>query len=606
MKRILFLLTLIFVGGGMLAQEVDFTAKAPGVVREGQQFRLIFTVNSRASDFQAPSMEHFSILAGPSTSSSTNVSIINGKMTRNYQLSYTYVLRAGETGKYTIPPAKVEVDGKRYQSNAVTIEVIEQKAGSGSTPSNSQRDKEKGRADRVRADDDKLFVRVLLNKRSVYREEPLVATIKLYSKLNISGFENVEFPNFEGFYKQEIKTPPLRQLNEENVSGEIYGTGVLKKYLLFPQKSGKLTIEPFQVDCIVRKKVKQQSQSIFDDFFGSYKNVRMPMKSDPVTVEVKGLPEGQPVDFSGGVGSFDIGASLDKNTVPTNEGVTLKIQISGQGNLKILEPPELNFSPDLEVYDPKISNDINISENGARGTKTVEYLIIPRHAGDFRIPSARFSYFDLNSGSYRTLETRPLSLHVKQAEGDTAAGVKRTYTRKDVNVIGSDIRYIKTDGFDLEEKGEFIFGSASFYLVYVGGIVIFLAVFVVRRKKVRENADVARMKHKKANKFARKRLKEAARNLEHGDNDRFYEEMLKGLWGYLSDKLGIPVAELSRDRAREKLESKNVPEEMIGQFMRLIDNCEYARYAPAADEERRDRLYRDAITAISRLQQKLR
>ena len=606
MKRTLLMLTLLLLGGGIMAEEVEFTAKAPNVVRHGQQFRLTFTVNTQADDFQPPNIEHFSVLAGPSTSSSTNVSIINGKMTRQFQLSYTFILRADEMGEFTIPSARVEVDGKQYESNPLTIEVIDQKQTQGSSGQAATSSDSDQPAETVQATGDELFVRVLVNKNSVYREEPLVATIKLYSKLSVSGLENVKFPAFEGFYKQEIETPTLRQLDKENINGEIYGTGVLKKYLLFPQKSGKLTIEPFQVDCIVQKKVQSQSQSLFDDFFGSYRNVRMPVKTDPVSVRVKELPKGQPAEFSGGVGSFDISASVDKNQVAANEGITLTLKISGKGNLKVLSPPQINFSPDLEVYDPKINNDISVSESGAKGTKTVEYLVIPRHAGEYRIPSATLSYFDLNRQTYTKVQTKPLILQVEQGKGDTTGGVQRSYSRKDVSIIGSDIRYIKTDQFDLEDKNEFLFGSTPFYLVYISGIVLFAGIFLVRRRKEKENADIALMKNRKANKFARKRLKEASRYLDQGQKDSFYEETLKALWGYLGDKLDIPVAELSRDKAREKLESRNIPEEMIERFMKLIDNCEYARYAPSTDEERMDRLYQDAITIISTLHQKLK
>jgi hypothetical protein len=330
------------------------------------------------------------------------------------------------------------------------------------------------------------------------------------------------------------------------------------------------------------------------------------VKTDPVRVQVKELPGGQPPEFSGGVGSFDISASVDKNQVTTNEGVTLTLEISGNGNLKVLSPPQINFSPNLEVYDPKINNEISVSERGTKGTKTVEYLVIPRHAGEYRIPSATLSYFDLNRRAYTQVQTRPLTLHVEQGEGDSTGTMQRNYARKDVSIIGSDIRYIKTDQFDLEDKNDFLFGSTPFYLVYISGVVLFAGFFMVRRRKEKENADIALMKNRKANKFAHRRLKEASRYLDQGQKDPFYEETLKALWGYLSDKLGIPVAELSRDKAREKLESHHIPEQMIEQFMKLIDNCEYARYAPSTDEERMDRLYQEAITIISALHQKLK
>lgn len=607
MKKHLIILILSLVTGQLFADEVKFTGEAPGVVRMGTQFRLTYTVNTEAKDFRSPDFQYFTVLAGPSTSSSTNVSIVNGKMTRNYQLKFTYILEARQTGEFTIPPAKIQVDGQTYESNAVQIEVIDGDGSSSQQKSQqTSRQQTGGQATKSVAQDDDLFVRVMISKRNVYREEPLVATIKLYSKLNISGLENVDFPSFEGFYKQEIETPPLRQLEKENVNGEIYGTGVLKKYLLFPQKTGNIRIQPFQVDCIVRKKVEGESRSLFDDFFGSFKNVRVSLASDPVQINVKPLPSGQPGNFTGGVGSYQMNASMNKQSVKANEGVTLKVNISGSGNLKVVDPPKVNFPPDLEVYDPKVTDNIDVSESGARGTKTIEYLLIPRHAGNYKIPSINMTYFNPGSGSFNTLQTQPMTLNVAQGEGDTATRVSSSYSRQDVDIIGSDIRYIQTGNFEYREKGEFLFGSGKFYAVYAGGIALFFAVFFVRRRKIRENADVAMMKNRKANKFARRRLKEASKHLQEGEKDRFYEETLKALWGYLSDKLGIAVADLSRDKAREILTEKEIPEDLTEQFIELIDDCEFARYAPSGGVEKMDELYNHSIAIISRLHQKLK
>lgn len=608
MRKHLILLLILIVGTGQLfAQEVKFTGEAPGVVEKGQQFRLTYTINTQAKDFRSPDLEHFNVLAGPSTSSSTNVSLINGKMTRTYKLQFTYILQASETGEFTISPATIKVDGETHKSNSVKIEVIN---GNGSSASQKSRQDDSqqssSQTQEAKPSGDDLFVRVLVNKRNVYREEPLVATIKLYSKLNVSGLENVDFPNFEGFYKQEIETKPLRQLEKENVNGEIYGTGVLKKYLLFPQKTGRLTIQPFEVDCIVQKKVEDDSRSLFDDFFGSYKNIKMPVSSDPVRINVNSLPSGEPVSFTGGVGSFKMNASLDKHSVKTNEGVTLKIDISGNGNIKVLDPPEVNFPPDLEVYDPKISDNINVSEGGANGTKTIEYLVIPRHAGNYNIPSIGLSYFNPRTGNYNTLQTQQMTLNVAKGEGDTTTRVSSSYSKQDVNIIGSDIRYIHTKKFDLKEQGNFLFGSGKFYAVYAGGMIAFFVVFFIRRKKIKENADVAMMKNRKANKFARRRLRVALKHLKEDEQDKFYEEILKALWGYLSDKLGIGVAELSRDKAREKLTEKQVPESLIEQFIELIDDSEFARYAPSGGVEKMDELYNHSIAVISQLQQKLK
>lgn len=607
MKKHLILFLLTFVTGQLAADDVKFTGEAPGAVKVGQQFRLTYTINTEAEDFRSPDLRHFTVLAGPSTSSSTNVSVVNGKMTKNYRLQFTYVLQADETGEFTIPPATIRVDGETYESNPVQIEVIDGN-GSSAGQKSGQADRQQSSKQREEAKSgrDDLFVKVLVNKSNVYREEPLVATIKLYSKLNISGLENVNFPDFENFYKQEIETKPLRQLEKENVNGEIYGTGVLKKYLLFPQRSGSITIQPFEVDCIVRKKVEEESRSVFDDFFGSYKKAKVSIESEPVRINVKSLPSDEPDDFTGGVGSFNMQASLNKNSVETNEGVTLKINISGNGNLKVLEAPRVNFPPALEVYDPKVSSDINVSESGATGNKIIEYLVIPRHAGDYNIPSIAMAYFDPGTGNFRTMQTQPMTLNVAKGEGDTTTGVRSTRSKQDVNIIGSDIRYIQAKNFDYRKKGEYLFGSSKFYAVYAGGIAVFFVVFFIRRRKMKESADVAMMKNRKANKYARRRLKVALKSLKAGEEDKFYEETLKALWGYLSDKLGISLAELSRDKAKEILLQKHIPENLTDQFIELIDNCEFARYAPSRGVEQMDELYNHSISIISRLQQKLK
>lgn len=607
MRLHVIIILLVFIIRPLWANDVQFTGEAPNVVKSGQRFRLTYTVNTKAENFEPPNIQNFNILAGPSRSTSQNVSVINGQRTRTYQLQFTFVLEANKAGEFTISPAKIQVDGKTYKSKPLKIEVIGQEKSQEKQQQNAESARESSTQSKTQnAQSDDLFVRILVNKSNVYREEPLVATIKLYSKLNISGLENIKFPNFEGFYKQEIETQPLRHLEKENVNGEIYGTGILKKYLLFPQKTGNITIGPFEVDCIVQKKVKSQSRSIFDNFFGSYKNVKMPLSSRPMQINVHTLPSDKPLDFTGGVGNYRMDASMNKQSVKTNEGVTLEINITGNGNLKVLEPPRVNFPPDLEVYDPKVSNNIKVTPSGASGTKTIEYLIIPRHAGEYNIPPVKMSYFDPAKDSYHTLQSQPLTLHVNKGEGDTSRQVSASYSKQDVNIIGSDIRYIQTEDFRYKEQGEFLFGSNRFLALYTGSLAIFLAVFVIRRKKVRENADMAALKNKKANKYAKRRLKIASKYLKEDDKDKFYEETLKALWGYMSDKLGIPVAELSRENIQDTLRKKQIPEHDTTQFLELLDNCEFARYAPSGEAEKRDELYNNAIAIISRLQQKLK
>lgn len=610
MKNIGFLIIGFFflsTNWGYADDDIEFSAEASSVVKVGERFRLTFTVNADVDDFTPPDeFSGFSVLAGPSTSTSTNVSIINGKMTRNYQLQYTYVLRADETGKYTIPPAKVEIDGKEYTSNEVEIEVIEgekeKSEGAGAEAGQDKQQKQSGKIE-----DDDLFVKIILDKKNVYREEPVIATIKLYSKVNISNLQNVRLPDFNGFYKEEIETPALRQLTKENVNGEIYGTGVLKKYILFPQKSGEIEIDPFTVDCIVQQRVNSQSRSFFDDFFGDHRTIKKSLASEPVKVNVKPLPSDKPIYFTGGVGTFNLEASLNKNQTTTDEAVTLKIKISGTGNLKVTDMPVINFPPDLEVYDPKINTDIKATENGVSGVKEYEYPVVPRHEGQYQIPPVRFAYFDLNEKRFKTLNTKSLELNVTKGEDSGAApGSISDFSQEDVKVIGKDIRYLKIRNINLKDKNEFLFGSVLFYVVFVGGIVLFVIVFLLQHKRAKENANIALAKSRKANKYARKRLKTAFKYLNNNDKDKFYEEILKTLWGYLSDKLSIPVSELYRDNAKQKLQQLGIDNSLIEKFIGLIDDCEYTRYAPASNESRMEELYQQAIDVISQLQQKLK
>lgn len=605
MKR-WFVIILILMGHYSLAQDVSFNASAPNVVETSQQFRLIYTVNAQAENFLAPDISDFTILAGPSTSTSSNVSIINGKVTQSFELKYTYIIEAVKEGTFTIPSAAVIVDGKKYTSNKVEIEVIEGTSSqnrSGTRPQNNQQ-QHTTNADQIKNSD--LYISIIVNKQNVHREEHLIATIKLYSKLNITRLENAKLPSFEGFLMQELETPPLTSLNREKIDNQVYLTGVLKKYILFPQKTGNLTIEPFELDVFFQKPSDRRSRSIFDDFFGSYENARKKVISNSVNINVKPLPQNKPFNFSGAVGRFDLSASLDKPDVNSNEALTLQVKISGNGNLKYINPLSLSFPADFDVYDPKTVENIKYSDNGSFGNKTFEYLIIPRHAGEYQIPKFSLSYFDTGENRYKTLSGGPFTIQVGKSQSDTSISFSSSLGKEDVKFLGKDIRFIKTNTTDLKIKNKFIYGSRAFYIAYLAGIVIFITVFGFRRKKMKENADIMLAKNKKANKYARKRLKKAAKLIKQDNKEAFYEELVKALWGYLSDKLGIPVSNLSKDYAKTEMQNKKVDHEYIDHILNIIDRCEYARYAPVTEETKMDTLYYDAIKVISKLQHKLK
>ncbi|MFO7843110.1 MAG: BatD family protein [Bacteroidales bacterium] len=606
MKR-WFVIILLLMGKCSVAQDVSITASAPGVVEMGQRFRLTYTVNTQADQFLPPDINDFSILAGPSTSTSSNVSIINGKVTQSFELKYTYIIEPVKEGTYEIQPAGVVVDGKKHVSEPVKIEVVkgssaQSQGGTQTTSARQQQDDPN--TNQIKKSD--LYISIIVNKQKIYREEHLVATIKLYSRLNITRLENAKLPTFQGFMTQELETPPLTSLNRERIDNQVYLTGVLKKYILFPQKTGTLTIEPFELDVYYQKPSDNRSRNIFDDFFGSYENARQKVISNAVNIEVEPLPKNKPYNFAGAVGDFDLTADIDKPKVNSNEAVTLAVKISGNGNLKYINPFDIDFPADFDVYDPKVIENIKHSKNGAYGHKTFEYLMIPRRAGQYTIPEFSFAYFDMKSKKYKQKTAGPFTIQVGKSTTDTSLRVASAFNKEDVQYLGKDIRFIHTKDTRLYKKDTFLFGSRWFYVSYLGILVVFVMILLLRRKKIKENADIKRLRNKTANKYARKRLKNASRLMKQNQREAFYEELVKALWGYISDKLGIPVAHLSKDSVREELLIKHIDNQSVDNLLGIIDRCEYARYAPVTEETKMDTLYNDAIKVISKLQQKLK
>lgn len=588
---------------GAYAQDIEFSASAPPSVAVGEQFRLTYSLNSRGSNLILPDLENFRLIAGPSTSSSSSVQIINGEMTRTQSTTFTYILQATEVGDYTIAPATINVGPDQYTSNPVEIEVLPDSQGRSAAPGRQQSPDPGVSPGDIAGED--LFVRLILNKDEVYQGEALVATIKLYSKLDLTGIENVRFPAFSGFYQQDIETPPLRSLDREVINGEIYGTGVLKQLILFPQRSGEITVEPFEMDALVRHRTGRRG-SVFDDFFGGFETRRVPVRSQPLTIDVNPLPGQRPPGFNGAVGEYSINLDIDPGEIKTNEAVNLKLTISGKGNLKLLGKPEINFPPGFEVYDPGITENIRNSGNGQEGSITFDYLMIPRTEGNFRIPPVEFSYFNPSEKNFRTIRTEELSLPVLRGE-DTEAGTPATgFSREDLLILGRDIRFIKTGKIVLYEKDRDIFGSFRFYLWFIIPFILFIVVIIIQRKNIRDRADISMMKRRRASKVARRRLKIAGRYLEGNDHHRFFEEMLKALWGYLSDKLLIPVSELNRENAVEALLEKQVPEKDAEMLMGIISECEFARYAPLSASGDMKRIYGDTLKVITLVEQNIR
>ncbi len=602
LANILFILTVI----PGYSEDIKFTVSAPGVVAVGEQFRLTYTLNSKGDEFNPPEFDNFYVIAGPSTSYNQSTQIINGKVTRNVSYTYTYILQSTREGKFTIPPATVVIKKKQYSTNSLQIEVIKRKTPQPQTRTPAtQSQNNQGLANIVNED---LFVRVLVDKSNVYQGAHLVATIKIYSRVNLSGFEKVDLPDFNGFYMQEIEIPPLKSLERENIDGQIYGTGVIKKYLLFPQHSGNIVIEPVEVECLVQQTVRRTPQSFFDDFFSfnSVRNTKKFISSPEVTINIKPLPSGAPSSFSGTVGSVNMIADLDKSSVKENDAVTLKITLKGTGNLKLAEAPVVDFPPDFETYDPKVTTNLKAGVSGTAGSKTFEYLVIPRHAGNYRIAPVKYSFFDPDSKKYKNLTSGEFLIKVSEGEEGEPGNIVSGFTKEDVRYLGKDIRFIKTGPIKVKEKGKTLFGSTLFFLVHSGLIVLFLLVFVLVRYFAKRNANVILLRNRRANKQAKKRLKSAGREMRSNNAKGFFEEVLKALRGYMSDKLSIPLSELSQENIRQSIENKTVDKKLFDKFVELVDTCEYAQYAPAGESVSLEDIYRKAIKIISKLEQEIR
>ena len=592
------------------ADDVTFTANAPQAVEVGEQFRLQFVLNAKGSSFSEPNITDFQVLSGPNTSSSSSIQWINGSMSQSTTNTYTFILMADHEGKFTIPSATIKSGGKTYQSNPITIEVVagSRPAASSGSQGGQQQSSSSAPTTTTNPDlsSDDLFVAITVDKKKLYQGQYLVATIKLYTRKDVSGFEDVKFPPFTGFWSSDLEAPQQVSLQRENVNGQIYTTGLLKKVLLMPQRSGELTIDPMEITLLTRTRVR--SNNPFDDFFGgSYRTTPYKLASKPVKINVDPLPAGKPADFSGGVGNFTLNASVDKTDVKANEAVTLKVKVSGTGNLKFINNIKIDFPPDIDVYDPKTTQNIKTDASGMSGSVTFDYLFIPRYAGNYRIAPITFSYFDTKTKTYKTLTTQEFNINVEKGDGEAEAnsGVVQALTKEDVKFIGKDIRYIKPVE-RLDRRQEMMFGTPLFYGCYAVPLLLFVAIILFRLAQIKQNANQAAVKNRKANKVSRKRLRQAAKYMKQGQEAQFYDELLKGIWGYLSDKLSIPVANLSKDNVTDILAAHNVDSQLVGELMDLLNSCEFARYAPAAVSGGMDEIFRKADDTLSKLDQKVK
>ena len=581
--------------------------EAPAVVGLDEQFNVTFIIEGedRPSSFDWSPGSDFKLVWGPQKGSSTSLQIINGKRTKSSQFTYTYILSPLKAGKFELPKAVASVGGKSFTSTAATVEVVSNGA---SSPSQSQRQGQ-GRSESSQAPStgdipsDDLFMRLTLSRTNVVVGEPVTATLKIYQRVNIAGFEDAKFPTFNGFWSQETSAPTTIQFSRESFNDKIYDAAVLRSYVLIPQKSGDLEIDPSELVCLVNLRTQRRSNSIFDDFFDDgYRTVRKRVVTPAVKVHVKPLPGGAPASFGGGVGSFAIDAKLSKDNLKTHEAASLIVTVSGKGNVSLLEAPKINFHPDMDVYDVKSTDLTDKSNGGTSGSKTFEYPFIPRTNGDFVIGPIEYSYYDVNAGKYVTISTPEIPYFVeKGSETASQQGgtTLQSVDRKNVRNLGEDIRYISVKAPSFGGETSFIVGKALYWIIAAVMALAAATVWFSLRKMAAMKADVAGNRNRGATKMALKRLKQAEEFLRKDLYTAFYEELHRALLGFASDKLAMKMEDLSKDKISERLVAGGVPQSIVDQFVALIDACEFARYSPSGGNEAMSAHYHGAVDVIS-------
>jgi len=602
------LLVLFTIHGSLFTSSAQtLTGSAPSHVSVGEQFRLTYTVNTQdVSDFRAGNIpEELDVLIGPNRSMQSSYQMINGHTSSSSSITYTYIVAATKNGTYTISPAHVKVGDKQIASNALTIKVSGSAQGNSGSSRHRQSDDDgtelRDAGSRISGSD--LFIKVSANKKRVHEQEPILLTYKVYTLVSLTQLRG-DMPDLKSFYSQEVDLPQQKSFSVETVNGRPYRTCTWSQYVMFPQMTGRLQIPSITFEGIV----VQQNRNIdpFEAFFNGgsgYVEVKKKIVAPGIEIQVDPLPA-RPANFSGGVGQFNVSASLNKTQTRSNDPVSMRIVVSGTGNLKLIKQPLVSLPKDFDQYDPKITDQTKLTSNGLEGSKIFDILIVPRHQGKYEIPPVEFTYFDVSSNSYKTVKSEGFTLDV--AKGSGAGKVNDFTGQEDLQELTKDIRYIKTGDARQQGLDHFFFGSTAYWVSLVVLALIFLSLFVIFRQRAIDHADVTKMRGKKANKVATRRLKKAARLMAANKPAEFYDEVMRALWGYVGDKLNIPVAQLSHDNISQRLADRSVDEVTIGQFIGALDECEFERYAPGDPKGNMNKVYEKAMTAIEKIEETMK
>ena len=575
------------------------TGRAPSQVAVGEQFRLSYTVNTDdVKGFRAGNIpEEFDVLMGPSTSTQSSYQLVNGHMSSSSSVTYTYILMAKKNGSFTIPAAQAQVGSKTIQSNELHIKVSGQAQSSqGGSRQSSPGEEIRSAGSAISGSD--LFIKVSASKHRVREQEPILLTYKVYTLVGLTQL-NGKMADLKSFYTREVPLPAEKSFKVENFHGRAYKTVTWQQYVMFPQATGKLEIPSITYEGLVVQ--RNRNVDPFEAFFNGgsgYIEVKKQITAPGITIQVDPLPQ-RPANFSGGVGQFNISATLDQPQVKANNPVKLRVVVSGVGNMKLLKQPVVKFPKDFDSYDAKVTDNTKLTTQGLEGSIVYDYLAVPRHQGDFDIPAIEYTYFDTRSGEYKTVQTESFKLHVEKGDG---TGTVATFNgQEDVKLLNSDIYFIHTGSTRQRAIGDYFFGSTEYWITLAVLLLGFVSLFVIFRRRAIENANVVKQRAGKANKVATKRLKKAAKLMAAGKQGDFYDEVLRALWGFVGDKLNMPVEQLSRENISQQLASHHVSEDTIQQFLGALDECEFARYAPGDATGNMNKVYEAAMTAITQI-----
>jgi hypothetical protein len=593
-----------------MAQTPSFIAQvSKNKVAVGEVFQVAFTLNGSGSNLVYPAFNDFDIYSGPNQSQS--MSMVNGTISQSTTLSL--FIAAKKEGRFTIGAASVMSGNQKLETKPIVIEVTkgapqQQQQGNQNAqaqqPQQAQGKEKNQYASEISNDD--LFVRTFLSKTKCYLGEQLTLTQKVYSRVDLRGFQNVKFPPYNGFWSQQEVNNQQINLKQENVNGVMYYVAEYSKVYLFPQRAGTISIEAIELDCIVRRQTKRQPRNIFEQFFGAggYEDVAVKVKSKPVKVDVEDLPtENKPQNFSGAVGDFGYKAEIDKNKVKANEAINLKITISGKGNIKLIEPLKLNLPESFEVYDPKESENIK-TNGGVSGNISYSYLIIPRDKGEFTLNDLGFNYFDADKKQYVSIPSP--DIHLTVLEGDPGSAQIITPKKHGVDESENDIRYIKTGDLGLKKHDEEFFSSTMHYLLLIFPTLLFFVGLFLVRQHIKANSNIIAVKERKAAKLAKKQLVIAEKYMSANNKEAFFTEVLNALNKYIGDKFALSIVDLSKEKISEMLLSRNVSDATTKNIIDTLNTCEYAKYAPSAVTGDLKKVYNDTIELISQIENQIK